>query len=180
MTPGGSRIEDMVLKVYIKDSEQLEQLKQRLTTDRQLLPFKKASMKLGVPTLDFVGGADAELDPSTCDKVWDGSVFFDSPWYHNVFHLHAKNILPTALVLATSPPLVSGVGPCTDLPCKEQLPHRTLIHYVAERGKPLMLANVQLAFFDQVRFGTLMYVEDDGLIMSETDCVVSPLYACLG
>ena len=154
------------------------------------MPYKRASMPIDVPALEFVEGA--QLDPATCDTVWDGSTFFDAPWYHNVFHLHAKNILPTALVIATAPPLVgaaislrflyccvvfivsiaeqlqlscscffgssslrfvvqvSGVGACTELPCKEQLPRRTLFHF-SEPSRGLMLANVQLALFDEVR-----------------------------
>jgi len=175
--PGGKAdMGDTTLQVFIQDPEERARIKQRLETDRQLLPYKRASMHLPVPTVEIV---DAKLDPSTCDQVWDGSTFFDAPWYHNVFHMHAKNIIPTALVMATTPSLVHprfaslfaltpsqrashllwflfvwvqvpGVGACTELPCREQLPKRTLFHYMESTQRPLMLSNVQLALFDEV------------------------------
>ena len=115
MNPGGSAIEDMRLKVFLPDADARERVQKRLQQDRQLLPYKRASVGLAVPTIEFVQG---KLDPSTCSKVWEGSTLFDSPWYHNVFHLHAKNIIPTSLVLATSPPLVRVHGSHEGVNCQ--------------------------------------------------------------
>jgi hypothetical protein len=117
---------DMVLKVYLPDAAERQRVQARMAVDRQLLHYKKASTDLPTPSLEFVDGL---LDPATCGTVWDGSTLLDSPWYHNVFHLHAKNTLPTALVLATTPTLVRG-GACVSV-CRRQ----AWLLVLGERGR---------------------------------------------
>merc|ERR1712232_316756 len=96
-------------------------------------------------------GKDEALNPKTCDVKVDGSTFIDAPWYHNVYHTHAKNIIPMASVLLTTPSLTPGVGQCINLPCKKQLPQRHLLQHFAPGHKRRMITQVHLAMFDDIK-----------------------------